>query len=287
MGYKCAAFGCTSGYKRYATDKAVTFHSFPLTNKELCDRWNRANPRQGYTPTPHSRICSLHFRSCDFVEERTDSNMARRKRKAKLLGDKLVNRYLKEDAVPSIFPQAPEYLSTKCSGPRATVSATASSRLEQEAQRLEELEQSFHAADDITDDSLDDIIDKLKAETALPTGFTVTKSDSVLLIYLLQVSDSIPTITACITLHGDRSVVVSVDGKSVAASHFSDLLKGPLRRMSQLVNVIARVKSLSQTADNVCRPLKSGKGTDSSGQPSQRPIDQKAQDRQADEQAAQ
>jgi len=254
MGYKCAAFGCTSGYKGYAKNSNITFHSFPLANKELCDRWNRANPRKNFSPTPHSRICSLHFRPCDFVEERTDSNAARRRRKAKQHGDKLVKRYLKDDAVPSSFPHAPEYLSTKGSGPRETVSATASSRLEQEARRLDVLEQSFHAADDISSDCLDDIALKLQMETALPHGFTVTKFDTVLLIYLLQVSDCIPTITACITVQEDLSAAVSLAGKSIAASQFSDLFKGPLRCMSHLVNLMARVKSMA--TDLQTRPMK-------------------------------
>lgn len=50
MVNKCAAFGCTSGYKRKAQSvddaagsQKVTFHSFPLHDKQLCEKWLRAN----------------------------------------------------------------------------------------------------------------------------------------------------------------------------------------------------------------------------------------------------
>jgi hypothetical protein len=42
----------------------------------------------------------------------------------------------------------------------------------------------------------------------------------------------------------DLSTTVSLDGKSVTASQFADLFTGPLRCMSQLVNLMARIKSL-------------------------------------------
>ena len=42
MVYKCVAFGCKSGYKGHEQaddDIKITFNSFPLDNKDLCDRW--------------------------------------------------------------------------------------------------------------------------------------------------------------------------------------------------------------------------------------------------------
>ena len=201
MVYKCSAYGCKSGYKGHKpeTDVKTTFHAFPLANKELCDKWIKANPRsKDFVPTINSRLCSLHFKRSDFVEERNDSNKARRRRKSVASGEKLTLRYLKADAVPSIFRNAPKYLSTSSSGPRETVSATAASRREREAQHLDNLEQSFYEADDISSLSLAEIVDKLKAETALPAGFTIAVVDSELLIYWLQLQDHIPRIKSCI-----------------------------------------------------------------------------------------
>jgi hypothetical protein len=87
------------------------------------------------------------------------------------------------------------HLSNKGSGPRKTVSATASSLLEQEARRLNILEESFYDADNISSLSFADVVEKLQTETARPEGFTVTKLDTELLI-----SDSIPSIRAYITV---------------------------------------------------------------------------------------
>jgi hypothetical protein len=128
MVYKCAAFGCKSGYmtKQSANSTEgcaanqqddtveqqtpVSMHGFPIGNQELLDKWRKALHREDYTITTYSRICSLHFHPSDFIESSQDSN-TRRKRTAGT--NKLTLRYLKPDAVPSIFPNAPSYLSSK------------------------------------------------------------------------------------------------------------------------------------------------------------------------------
>jgi len=62
MVNKCAAFGCTSGYKRKARSvddaagsQKVTFHSFSLHDKQLCEKWLRANPRKDFVPSKNSQ----------------------------------------------------------------------------------------------------------------------------------------------------------------------------------------------------------------------------------------
>jgi len=74
MVHKCAAYSCRSGYKGDVSDIKVSFHSFPLNNEELCDRRMKANPRKDFVSTKHSKLCSLHFRSRDFVDEHRESN---------------------------------------------------------------------------------------------------------------------------------------------------------------------------------------------------------------------
>jgi len=64
-----------------------------------------------------------------------------------------------------------------------------------------------------------------------------------LLIYLLQMTDNIPKVVACITVNSDRTVVCSVDDKAVPASQYNDLVDGAVQQLSQLVNLMARVKS--------------------------------------------
>ena len=110
MVNKCAAFGCRSGYQGCPGIKEdgtkVTFHSFPIHNPELCGKWVRANPRKDFTPTKHSKLCSLHFQPSDFIQEWRDSNAARQKRNA-AVSEKPKRVILKDNAVPSVFSNAP------------------------------------------------------------------------------------------------------------------------------------------------------------------------------------
>ena len=109
MGFKCAAYGCKSGYASSAKNvRGVTFHAFPA-DPELRDKWIRANPRKDFIPTIFSRICSLHFQEFDFMEARRDSNKNRLKTKS----EKPVRKLLKKGAVPSKFSNVPSYLHSK------------------------------------------------------------------------------------------------------------------------------------------------------------------------------
>ena len=144
MGFKCAAYGCKSGYATNTDADCVTFHSFP-DDSVLRDQWIRANPRKDLIPTKFSRICSLHFRGCDFIDVHQDSN----KSWLKMKSEKPVRWHLREGAVPSIFSNVPAYLSSPASSPR-TMKATASRWHADKERRLEELEASFNASDDIT-----------------------------------------------------------------------------------------------------------------------------------------
>jgi len=104
MVFKCSAFGCKGGYDSHVTDKNVTFHTFP-TNPEMRENWIRANPRQDFVPTKHSCLCSLHFQPSDFTDVPTDSN----KRRLKIISQQRQRRQLKEDSVPSLFLNVPDF----------------------------------------------------------------------------------------------------------------------------------------------------------------------------------
>jgi len=165
MGFKCAAYGCKSGYATNTSGETVTFHAFPA-DPQLRDKWIRANPRKDFTPTKFSRICSLHFRECDFFDVRRDSNKSRLKTKS----EKPTRRFLKDGVVPSLFANVPTYLSKSAGGTtRTTKRAASSSRREEEARRMDELEASFHASDDTTSLSNSEIIDNLKSDSAVPS----------------------------------------------------------------------------------------------------------------------
>src|SRR6218665_4071868 len=208
-------------------------------DKDLCDKWVRAIRKQDFVATKYSKLCSLHFKETDFVEVSRDTNKQRRKS-----GDKqLRKRYLKDGAVPSILPNAPHYLTNTSGVPRTTVRATSSSRLDYEAMILGQMEESFLAEDDISTLSVSEIADRLGKETTLPQGFSIKCIDQALFIYIIEVTDDVPKIKGSITVKADLSVVVAIEEKIIPASQLKDLVSGSLTRMSQIINLMARVKT--------------------------------------------
>ncbi|XP_006013475.1 THAP domain-containing protein 1-like [Latimeria chalumnae] len=81
MVQSCSAYGCKN---RYDKNKPISFHKFPLTRPDLCQKWVRAVRRDNFKLTKYSSICSEHFTQDCF---RRECN----------------NKLLKETAVPTIF----------------------------------------------------------------------------------------------------------------------------------------------------------------------------------------
>ncbi|MCP4492781.1 MAG: THAP domain-containing protein, partial [Gammaproteobacteria bacterium] len=52
---KCVALNCKSGYHSHVTPKNITFHTFPLKNPDLLDRWVKNLHRADFVPTKYSR----------------------------------------------------------------------------------------------------------------------------------------------------------------------------------------------------------------------------------------
>ncbi|XP_065212352.1 uncharacterized protein LOC135839982 isoform X2 [Planococcus citri] len=103
----CCVPNCRSGYP--GEPKRRTF-SVPKGPPDFLKQWQRSIPREGVKPG--DRICELHFRDDEVVKQfqvLVDKNGDNET--FKLERDKA---YLKEGAVPSIFPNCPKYLTKKC-----------------------------------------------------------------------------------------------------------------------------------------------------------------------------
>ena len=112
-----------------------------------------------------------------------------------------------------------------------------------EARRLEVMEESFVAEDNITGLTLADIELKLNAETSMPTGFQIFHTESLLMICRLTVTDGIPKVASSISLSPDLVIVVAIEGSAVPVTQFSDLCpRSHIENLSQLINLMARVK---------------------------------------------
>jgi hypothetical protein len=223
MVYKCCAYGCKSGYTIHSsTTEKVTFHKFPRDASE-CNKWIRFNPRKDFKPSKHSRMCSLHFLTTDFVEEHQDSNKTRKK---KFTNKMLLCRYLKKDAVPSVFPNAPAYLSTTPARPRSSAAAaTSTGRHLKEVVNLQTLCESFETNDNLETATLDEIKSRLEQEVA-PEGFQTIVLEDKLIIYLLSVCDNVLDVRASISINSSKSITVCKHKIVVPSSHYQDILPG-------------------------------------------------------------
>jgi len=103
------------------------------------------------------------------------------------------------------------------------------------------MEASFRQEDNISNMSITDIAQRLNGET-VPGGFTVCVRDQTLLVCLLEITDEIPFVRASVSVKPDLSVALSLDGKVVPQSEFKDIVPGRLSLMSQLTNLLDRVK---------------------------------------------
>jgi hypothetical protein len=108
------------------------------------------------------------------------------------------------------------------------------------------LNASFKAADDISDLSLLEIEQRLSAEITRPTGFSSVILNERLVIHFLSVQDEVPTVTASVSVDSDFTVSLSSRGQQVPASQYKDIVSCKLKAMSQLINLMARVKAWAE-----------------------------------------
>ena len=90
----CAAFGCTNSS---AADESLSFFRFPVKDPSLLKQWIHAIGRQKFSPTKHSRLCSVHFKEEYFELDIYSQIMAQEHTKRRR------GRRLKAGSVPTIF----------------------------------------------------------------------------------------------------------------------------------------------------------------------------------------
>jgi hypothetical protein len=108
MPSRCCVPGCNSNYdsalKTTQNNRGMSIFKFPK-NEERKQAWLKAIPRDDFTPSSSSVVCQLHFHSTDIV--RYDKHLQPDGSTKELL----LNRpRLKDNAIPSIFPNLPSYL---------------------------------------------------------------------------------------------------------------------------------------------------------------------------------
>ena len=240
MVNKCCAINCKSGYIGESTNLNITFHKFPINNEELLRVWLKRVARKDFKPTQYSRLCSLHFKPEDFIENSTDQLLRRKRRRQ---DPKLEKRRLKHDAIPSVFQDLPTYYTHKDTPCRSNLSLT-SSRRENESAILEERCEKF-----VNDDKLanfDELITKFTNENK-PEGFIMHHTQLGLnMLYLSE--EQPPQILSVIFISKNLDITVYHEQKVVPQSVYSDIVSSKISLVSQVINVMAFAKNLDRSS---------------------------------------
>ncbi|XP_075739881.1 uncharacterized protein LOC142785325 [Rhipicephalus microplus] len=123
----CCVPGCRGNYDG---EKTVRVFTFPA-DADRRRRWLKAIPRADFEPGKRSVVCERHFRESDIL---TSSKYVDSKT-GKVVEAKLKIARLRSDAVPSVFPNCPAYLSAPAATSRE---APAEKRMRLEAASLRE-----------------------------------------------------------------------------------------------------------------------------------------------------
>ena len=83
----------------------------------------------------------------------------------------------------------------------------------------------------------------LQCEDGLLDGYVFTIINDCLVAYLMTITNGVSTIIGSVVLDSDLTVTVSLDGHRVSPSHYDDIFKGRMDSLSQLMNLMARLKS--------------------------------------------
>ncbi|XP_044766292.1 uncharacterized protein LOC123322410 [Coccinella septempunctata] len=231
MPRRCCVTGCKSNYD--SQNRYVSVFKFPK-DPNLKIKWVASIPRKNWTPSQNSVVCSLHFQECEVI--RYDEFT----RKDGTIGKNLLKfPKLKENSVPSIFPNLPTYLSKPSVPPRKNPEERRQNHINHQNQIIAE----FEAQDIIQNFNqlLNDYSNKLDI-----ANWIVYKTENKLYFYQLTVQENQESLVFKSQILIDEKMVVQVFlGRNKLC--FNDLrwilpFDMKLNRWSQLENILSRYK---------------------------------------------
>ncbi|XP_064095205.1 uncharacterized protein LOC135207408 [Macrobrachium nipponense] len=102
MPYKCWVPKCKGNYDN---GPKVNIFRFP-ENEQVKEKWHKKHQERKFSSYGESSVCEQHFHPDDIVRETSivDEKTGRK------ITAKLKHPYVKENAVPTVFPNYPQYL---------------------------------------------------------------------------------------------------------------------------------------------------------------------------------
>ena len=241
MVNKCCVPKCTANYDSKKDSGFVTCFGFPAKS-DLKEKWIRKIPRENLLVTKHTVVCIKHFKESDII--RNDILPGKNGGPDVVIPRKRLK--LKSDAVPSIFPNLPSYLSDN---KVSTVRASPSTR----KRRYEDYENSRQEAW-INRDTISSYKDFEKkagnwTKQYEGIGLIMQLQEKCTLFYTLSKFDSTngddlcPSLRYCIKVASNLKISVWKNGFKMISSDLSwlNLQLGVLSYWSQLENLLSHL----------------------------------------------
>jgi hypothetical protein len=222
----CIVFGCRTGYRQTAAEKAegklppkLAFHRFPIKHPELFAEWKAALSFMDLSSTTNwekAGVCQLHFRDDDYMTADFNNRGQPRKRMR-----------LKPGAVPRVFDTTgfPAGCLPKVSEPRETKLATSSARREHEKSVVEALEKNMPLILQVT--CQQDLSAKLQ-EYKLPSNYQQVmykeKDDDIMCFQQVSLVGGQPQVRNSLVVRPDLTFKAYKEGKPVNNNTFSNVV---------------------------------------------------------------
>lgn len=239
MPRKCCVPNCKSNYKSNQSVGSISTFSFPK-DEQLKKQWLRVIPRQDWSPTKYSAVCSLHFRNHEILKFETQKNLD-----GTQVDIPLKYPTLKPGSVPSIFPNLPKYLSS---------STTANVRKNPQDRRDESLKARVKQLDDFMKADIivnfNDLCDNYKFKVNL-FNWDVKQTPDLLSFFILNFEDTM-SISSSIVIDRNLHVRIFLKDNELSVNDLKWILPNNLKvsKWSQIENLLARYK----TFDSVVPP---------------------------------
>lgn len=186
----------------------------------------------------------LTFQERDFISESADSNKYRR---SKILA----KRRLKGDAVPTVFPKLPKYLSSEADeDPRPLTSAICGARAEKENAKIEAMITTMEIDDQVGERS--DLMAAFSSSTDKPQGFVPITDDDTDFYVLLRVKEAVPIVSASLQTNNDTTFILRYEGAIINVESYESNMKFHIKCVVSAIfkNILAFFKSWNSQTSN-------------------------------------
>ncbi|KAH8029766.1 hypothetical protein HPB51_003718 [Rhipicephalus microplus] len=236
-----------------AKSAAEKRHFFkPPNETSRLQEWQHAIPRSDRELTSSCVVCDLHFQEADLVKNFVHN----------IRGDVVViprdKWSLKDDAVPRLFPNCPKYLSKplrKRKAPAVRSPLQPKRRNVQDDAEQEDTapntfdygERDGSVSGSVTLDRTQSLFEELSTmaqEGRRLQGWSTELVDSVVVLYKLEVENSVPRVGKAVTLSSDFCLSVSANGRLVPSTVYTGCSHLEVKSLNDLTCLLSYVEKL-------------------------------------------